>query len=160
MNTPLYLMGVNRGDRGCLAAHGGGIPKQPKAGSHQAQVNHRGTISSLWCVRGSDGQRGWWRGVWDGAAVSMVTCRGSFSDGLHHPHPGVRLCVPPRGPAHLHRAAQVCPLCREKKNNNPKAKEILLSFGVDDREHRCHVCFLLCWSQASHVHRFYFDFLK
>lgn len=37
----------------------------------------------------------------------MVTCWGSFSDGLHHPHPGVRLCVPPRGPAHLHRAPQV-----------------------------------------------------
>lgn len=38
----------------------------------------------------------------------MVTFWGSFSDGLHHPHPGIRLCVPPRGPAHLHRAAQVC----------------------------------------------------
>ena len=38
----------------------------------------------------------------------MVICWDSFSDGLHHPYPGVRLCVPPGGPAHLHRAAQVC----------------------------------------------------
>lgn len=52
--------------------------------------------------------RGWWQDVWDCAAVSMVICWDSFSDGLHHPHPGVCLCVPPRGPAHLHRAAQVC----------------------------------------------------
>ena len=29
------------------------------------------------------------------------------TDSLHHPHPGVCLRVPPRGAAHLHRAAQV-----------------------------------------------------
>lgn len=33
----------------------------------------------------------------------------SRTDSVHHPHHGLRLCLPPRGPAHLHRAEGVSP---------------------------------------------------
>lgn len=76
----------------------------------QAQVNHKKQLALCDVSEGAMGSaaRSWWLDGGDSAAVSMVTCWGSFADGLHHSNPGVRLCVPPWGPPYLHRAAQVC----------------------------------------------------
>lgn len=41
-------------------------------------------------------------------APSSQSCS-SHTDSLHHPHHGLRLRLPPRGPAHLHRAEGVSP---------------------------------------------------
>lgn len=97
-------------------------------------------------------ERGWWLDVWGGAAVSMVTCWGSFSDGLHHPHPGVRLCVPPGGPPHLHGAAQVC-----SHDGIAPAKFVLESVAQEESYSVCFYAWLITTLVTCTASPFYFE---
>lgn len=47
-------------------------------------------------------------GCWQLLLPSSQSCS-SLTDSVHHPHHGLRLRLPPRGPAHLHRAQGVSP---------------------------------------------------
>lgn len=51
-------------------------------------------------------------------------------------------------------STQSCASTSLLPGEHPKTNPILPSLRRDYKEHRCHVCFVLCWSQASHVHRF------
>lgn len=97
---------------------------KPRLGGFQGQLNHAnnslsvecpwvgqplvgGTETSIWCCC--------IHGDLNVPSLFLSFFLISLTDSLHNPYPGFRFRVPPRGPAHLHRATQVgassrCPL--------------------------------------------------
>lgn len=93
---------------------------------------------------------GWWVRRLGWRCCIYGDLLGSFADGLHHSHLGVRLCVPPWGPPHLHRAAQVCSYDR---------KLLLALFGQEImhiKKEENPLCFVLGLPYSSHMHCFHF----
>lgn len=58
--------------------------------------------SNWWYTLSLRGSRGW-------LIIESYVSVHFFTDGLHNPYFGFRFCLPPRGFAHLHRAAKVSP---------------------------------------------------